>query len=95
MRLDARCGDHDWFVWECELMAQPKNVVWVDSATARYGVHPTPLRIGPDHMLVIETIQAKRITILFESKLVLINPIPEEQTGKIRGTITRKHLAKQ
>ncbi len=86
MRLDARDGaGHDWRLWDCERMIEPKFIVWVDDATAQYGRYK-------NHHLDIEVGQVKRIEIRPEAKLILFNPIDDamDSVTKITQAISTK-----
>lgn len=82
MRIDSReRGFHGgWLVWHAEQCAELKGVVWVDDECARYGKFHVPLRVIGNEVL-IEPYQAKRILIIPDSKLVIINPVEGAETA--------------
>jgi hypothetical protein len=83
MRLDAMKGDSGWFVWHCRLMKTVDLVIWVDDFLAQYGAWPDrttleaallsgKLSSPPVH-------QADRIAIITTKRLILIDPIGEQE----------------
>lgn len=75
MRLDARDGDTGWTVWHVEECRSVPDVLWVDDETARF----CTIIIAFPHFLE-QIHQAKKILIYTSRKLVLINPIADEET---------------
>lgn len=108
MRLDARRGDIGWHVWHvprCELV---RYCVWVDDATAQYGAWESS-RAHIDALIAVcgirlagdkrrpspepPTHQARRITIHAERRLVLIDPIEDEDHESVADVIAAARTA--
>ena len=90
MRLDARKGDTGWFVYDAEACRKIEYAVWFDDETAQYGVYD-----GLFFALVGEptTIQAKRIVIYPDRKLVIVNPVEDdEDAGESESTNKREEI---
>jgi hypothetical protein len=92
MRLDARKGDCGWKVFDCRHMREIEYVVWVDEAAAQYGAwkdrneQRACLLSGRDSP---EATQADRIAIITTSRLILIDPIADEELDLIEVAISR------
>lgn len=91
MRLDARNGDSGWRVFDCRLIREVEYVVWVDDALAQYGAwkdaddHKRGLLSGGEP----EVTQCDRIVIITDSRLVLIDPVADEEKDLIEVAISR------
>lgn len=72
MRLNTCSGDFmDWLVWHAEWCKRITTTVWVDDKTHQWLDYTNP------HHLVVR--QEKRILILFNAKLVIINPVDDSE----------------
>ena len=78
MRLDARNGDHGWFVWDCRNCCSPHAVVYVDDVTAEWGQYALPLRLVGEEIEILHH-RAQVIAILADKRTVLIDPVFDEQ----------------
>jgi hypothetical protein len=91
MRLDARKGDTGWFVWDCRRAREVPYCVWVDDAAAQYGHwenedhHRAAVLAGWPPSVA----QVERIAIITTSRLVLIDPVDEEEKDLIEVAISR------
>lgn len=91
MRLDARKGDTGWNVFDCRRCCEVTYCVWVDDAAAEYGAwksadeHRTGLLRGGEPPVF----KADRIAIITTSRLVLIDPIDDEEKDLIEVAISR------
>ena len=90
MRIDARRGDYvGWIVWHVPRCQVLRHVVWVDDSThqwAQYLVDQfgrlTP-QFGPNGPEPVRKVfQAKRIKIMVDRRLVLIDPIDDPDAEK-------------
>jgi hypothetical protein len=88
MRLDGRNGDHPWYVWDCRRACEVKNVVWVDDATAQYAVYVMPFVVVCGEVLFEER-QAERISIITTSRLILIDPVADDESDLIEVAVSR------
>ena len=78
-------------VWDCERCCRIPQVLWIDDETLEYCTVDQPRRaIGNE--VVTTTHRAKKIEWLFESKLILINPV-EGLEPKAIETTTEKEAA--
>lgn len=82
MRVDAHRGDLGWSVWHvgrCDLL---KDVVWVDDEMNAYWRLEQPLRVVGDEVAgYLE--RARRIVILRDRRLVLIDPVEDVGNGDV------------
>lgn len=103
MRLDARYGDHDWQIYDaerCALVDTP--VVWVDDDSATWGSPDDSVFGRIERVLTGRTAtithHEKRIRILPASRMVLFNPLPDddvrdsEELPVLRDVVERKRL---
>lgn len=80
MRLDARKGiPGPMVVWDAEACRQVRGVVWVDDVTAEYGCHYDPMVVVGDTVM-IQTLQARKIVIRIDLRLVVLNPIEDSES---------------
>lgn len=75
MRLDARRGHRNWFVWDVKRCRPVKYCVWCDDETAQWGGFVQPFVPDLGGALLLETHQEDRITIYPERRLVLFNEV--------------------
>lgn len=92
MRLDARLGDMGWRVFDCRRLREVRYCVWVDDAAAQYGAwlsdedfHFGGLLRGGEPPIT----QCDRIAIVTTSRLVLIDPVDDEEQDLIEVAISR------
>lgn len=91
VRLDARKGDTGWQVWDCRRAREVPYCVWVDDTLAQYGSwldeldHRRGLLSGQEPSVT----QCDRIAIVTTSRLVLIDPIDDEEKDLIEVAISR------
>lgn len=87
MRLDARNGppDSGYHVYHAEEMRLLSLVVWADSDSAQYGQYKHT-SLGPVTAVYDEIVthQAKRIDIVASARLVVINPIADDNDQYIQ-----------
>jgi hypothetical protein len=74
MRLDARKGDVDWSVFDCERCEALRLVLWVDDESNRYCQAVIPMHVAGDEVATIEH-QTRKILICPAVRMVLINPL--------------------
>lgn len=80
MRLDARKGDLNWWVYHAEECRMLKSVVWIDDETNEWFEYCMPLRaVGNEVDGRLQ--KARKIAIYADRKLVIINPV-EDENGK-------------
>lgn len=87
MRLDARTGDTNWTIFHVPHCKQLKWVVWVDDERLQWGEYPSREQMMSHARiygeLPIEVHQAERIAIVPSKRLVLINPIDDDEDEDI------------
>lgn len=88
MRLDARKGDTGWNLWDVERCIVPKGVVWVDDETAQWGAHDKDSEGAFSYLVLygewsLITHQEKRIAIYPDRKLILFNPVADNESQSI------------
>jgi hypothetical protein len=88
MRLDARNGDKGWSIWDCRRACAIKGCVWVDDSLSEYGVYAQPYKMVGGRLFINE-FRADRIAIISESRLILIDPVSEEERDLIEVAISR------
>ena len=76
MRLDAQKGDRRWQVYHAEECALLKHVLWIDTDSAQWAEAVEPYRVV-DGELLLSVHQARKIDILADQRLVVINPIED------------------
>lgn len=79
MRIDASNAGTNWRAWDARRCYQPA-LTFADDETHQYGT--ARVILGPDGLpfRVIEVVrQARRICILCELKLILINPVEHDE----------------
>lgn len=87
MRLDARKGDVQWSVWHVPSCRPVKGCVWIDDATATAGFYTRPfVRCGDS--FEIRTEQYERIRIVTDLRLVLIDPVDDQETETVADVIS-------
>lgn len=86
IRLEAgKLGGVHWHVWHAEECREVKQVVWVDDVTREYCCYVQPFLIVND-VVQREVIRAKRILIVTSARLVIINPIEEQDDEDLLWT---------
>jgi hypothetical protein len=108
MRLDARAGDTGWDVWHVPTCRQVRYCVWVDDDAAQYGAWESVEQMQraifvPSMLFGIfgslsdqpepPTHQAKRITIHADRRLVLIDPIEDEEPESVADVLEAARTA--
>lgn len=78
MRLDARRGDGPYSVWHAEEMRYLKHVVWLDDDLHAWGEYVWPPVREGDHLMV-RAMLAKRILIMPDRRLIVINPLEDDE----------------
>ena len=86
MRLDARKGDLNWTVYHAEECRVLKQVVWIDDETAQWWEHLEPVRVE-GHEIPGRLCRARKILILPEHRLVIINPLEDELQTEIKDFV--------
>jgi hypothetical protein len=88
MRLDARKGDLGWLVWDSRRCERVRHCAWVDDQTSEYGIYAMPRKFI-DGRLFVNEYRAERIAIISTSRLILIDPIADEELDLIEVAISR------
>lgn len=95
MRIDAHQGDSGWSVWDCRHCCDVPYCVWVDDSSASYGAWGTEAEfkaavlLAPYVKPLPPVHQAERIAIITTSRLVLIDPVGDEEKELIEVAISR------
>ncbi len=79
MRIDATNAGKDWRAWDARRCFQPA-LTFADDETHQYGM--AHVLLGPDGLpfRIVEVVrQAQRVRILREMKLILINPVDDDE----------------
>lgn len=79
MMLDARKGDHSWYIYDAERCAPVPHVLWVDDATNHYFQLFVPHRFAIDGELDGQRLTARKIQIYPDRKLIIINPVEDHE----------------
>lgn len=93
MRLDARKGDYPYNVYHAERCEMLKTVVWVDDETHQWGEHA---RNAAGHIVIVAndalmvTHQEKKIVIYLDRRLIIINPVADDQPERITDEVVDK-----
>lgn len=74
VRLDASRGHKGWTTYHAERCQVLRHVTWVDDETRQWGEYMEPYR-HVDGRLLQRVNNAKRILILPDRKLIVINPV--------------------
>ena len=75
MRLDAREGHTNYFVYDTKSCREVREAVWVDDTLAQWGRY---LPYNGVTGLLTEAVQEDRVTIYMEKHLVIFNEVDEE-----------------
>lgn len=86
MRLDANKGDTDWNVWHAEELRELRFVLWIDDEAKQWAQAAQPLRPEGDS-LAVNVFSAKRISILPARRLVIVNPIEDDEDEPARSVV--------
>lgn len=83
MRVDADTyPGKRWTVWDVPACRALARVMWVDDETMQVAVHGVPVRLQAGAILV-DVQQRRRVVVLPEQSLVLVDPVDEEEPGDI------------
>lgn len=77
MRIDARHGHFGWRVYHAARCEVLRGVVWVDDDSRQWFQYDWPLRVVGGEVSGV-VYDAERIVIHQSSRLVVINPVPDE-----------------
>jgi hypothetical protein len=91
MKLDAFQGDGGWSVWDCRRSCEVEGVVWVDDCAAQYAYWEAGKHVNVGGVILgnPEVRQCDRIAIITTSRLVLVDPIDDEEKDLIEVAISR------
>jgi hypothetical protein len=92
MRIDARNGDTHWDVFHVPTCKQVKYCVWVDDQTAQYGAWQDLDQVRAAYMGGLAdggppVHQASRILIVPDTRVVLIDPIEDDEPESVADVI--------
>jgi hypothetical protein len=87
VRLDSRLGHRGYTIFHVERCVQVRNVVWVDDQINCWAEYVQPLRFDGG-LARVKVFEARRILILADRRLVLINPVGlESDLDRQRGDV--------
>ena len=86
MRLDAAAGDRGYTTYHAERCQVVNHVVWVDDSSRCWAQYVTPYEMQ-NGALRQRTHVAKRILILPDRRLVIINPVGFGDRWESRGDV--------
>lgn len=87
MRIEAGRGVHGWTVFDVPHCCALKNVVWVDDEAHAYCVHRRDLFVPGMTELPREVREVRRVLILPDHRLVLIDPIDDDEPESVADVI--------
>lgn len=90
MRLDANKGDRGYTTYHAERCQVLPHVVWVDDETRCWAQHVLPLQ-AVDGALRTQVRVAKRILIMRDRRLVIINPVGLGDRWVSKGDVLVSH----
>jgi hypothetical protein len=91
MRLDARKGDKCWLVFDCRRVRRIRHCVWVDDAVSQYGAweNQSDHALGEAFFMDPPVTQCDRISIITTSRLILIDPVADDESDLIEVAVSR------
>jgi hypothetical protein len=94
VRLDSKDGHTGWTTYHAERCAVLRGMVWVDQELKRWAQYVLPYRMK-NGALAVEEFEAKKILILVDRKLIVINPVGLGDRWESRGDVlvTRERKA--
>lgn len=94
MRLDSRDGHRGYTIYHAERCQVLLGVVWIDDSPPCWCEYVQPY-VQENGALRVQTHAAKRILILLDRKLILINPVGMGDRWDSRGDVLVTHKAPQ
>lgn len=92
MRLDSNKGDKGFTTYHAERCQVLRDVVWVDDEARCWAQYVRPFE-AVNGVLRTKVHAAKRILILLERKLIVINPVGLGDRWDSRGDVLVTHKA--